>query len=201
MSSEFRYFAHPHEFAHFAATPAICEFCGEARPHYSGRFYGSEKGSKNICEACLAGGRLETLNFTLNHGDSGALQRQLSEAHPELSAEEIERIAHERTVELEKRTPARLTWQDLDWPVHCGDYCRYIKEIGQPELVALASDGDGPAYLAAHAPDIEDIEFARDVWGGVRPDAPTDAAQVYSVGVYLFTCLVCGEHVILWDCD
>jgi uncharacterized protein CbrC (UPF0167 family) len=120
---------------------------------------------------------------------------------PGLSAAERDRIAHERTVEVEARTPSLQTWQDFDWPAHCGDYCRYIKEIGQPELAALALDGDGPAYLAAHASDISDIEHAREVWEGIRPDAPTDISESYSVGVYLFSCLICGEHIVMWDCD
>ncbi|HEX5572371.1 MAG TPA: CbrC family protein, partial [Ktedonobacterales bacterium] len=134
-------------------------------------------------------------------GDIAALRRHLATTHPEMSEAEIERVARQRTIEVETRTPSPQTWQYFDWPAHCGDYCRYIKEVGQPELLALAADGDGPAYLAAHASDISDIEHAREVWEGIRPDAPTDISQAYSVGVYLFTCLVCGEHVLLWDCD
>ena len=201
MSIEFRYFAHPHEFAHFSPTPATCDFCGELRPYYSGPFFGLDDERETICEECLAGGRLEPLEMATNSGDIAALRRHLATTHPEMSEAEIERVARQRTIEVETRTPSPQTWQYFDWPAHCGDYCRYIKEVGQPELLALAADGDGPAYLAAHASDISDIEHAREVWEGIRPDAPTDISQAYSVGVYLFTCLVCGEHVLLWDCD
>lgn len=178
--------------------PAI--FCGELRPNFS-PFLGISKGRKVICETCLASGRLDSLNVILNGSDSGTLLRQLAELHPEMSREKIERIARERTVELETRTPSPRTWQDFTWPIHCGDYCCYIKEIGQPELVALAPDGDGPAYFTAHSPDISDIAHAHEVWADIRPDAPLDVERVFSVGVYLFTCLACGEHIILWDCD
>lgn len=43
MSIEFRYFAHPHEFAHFSATPTTCDFCGKLRPYYSGPFFGLDE--------------------------------------------------------------------------------------------------------------------------------------------------------------
>lgn len=203
MSVEFRYFAYPHEFASFSTTPAKCDFCGEERPHYSGSFYGPDDERETICEECLVSGRLEPLEMTTNSGNIATLRRQLSELRPELSAEERERVARERTAEVEARTPSLQTWQYFDWPVHCGDYCQYIKEVGQPELAAIAPDGDGPSYLVAHASGwgITNIELARKVWEDIRPDTPTDISGAYSVGIYLFACLSCGEHIIMWDCD
>jgi hypothetical protein len=55
--------------------------------------------------------------------------------------------------------------------------------------------------LVAHAPDIADMAHAMEVWEGVRPDVPLDGRVAYSIGIYLFQCLNCGECVLLWDCD
>lgn len=201
MSITFRYFAQPHAFSNYTIQPAPCGFCGELRPYYAGPFFGPDDDRERICEECVANGRLEAADLTLNEGDIAALRTQLAERRPDLAQEDIERMAHERSAEVNARTPAPQTWQDLFWPAHCGDYCRYLKEVGQPEIFALAPDGDGPAYLLAHADGVDDIEHARDVWEGVRPDAPRDASLAYSQGVYLFECLTCGEHLMTWDCD
>ncbi|HEX8996066.1 MAG TPA: CbrC family protein [Ktedonobacterales bacterium] len=200
MTAAFRYFARPHTFSGYSAQPMLCAFCGEERLCYPGPFLGLTD-EEAICEDCLVSGRLQGADLTTNNGDARALRRQLRERHPELSEAEVERLSRERTDEIEARTPSPLTWQDFLWPAHCGDYCRYIKEVGQPEIIALASDGDGPAYLLTHADMVSDLEHAREVWEGVRPDAPSDLTISYSVGVYLFECLVCGERILLWDCD
>ncbi len=200
MDASFRYFAYPHDFSSYTAQPKRCEFCGETRPCYAGPFVGPTD-EETVCEECLASGRLQRANLTTNNGEIRALRRQLTELHPDLSEVEIERIAQERTEELEARTPSPLTWQDFLWPAHCGDYCKYLKEVGQPEILALAPEKDGPAYLVAHADMISDMEHAREVWEAIRLDTPRDATDSYSLGVHLFACLVCGERILLWDCD
>lgn len=121
--------------------------------------------------------------------------------HPELSEDERESLARRRTAELEQRTPHIVTWQGLFWPAHCGDYCRYIKEVGQLELTRLAPDGDGTAFFASHSPDVDSLVHAREVRDTIRPEALESGTAAYSVGVYLFPCLECGEYVVRWDCD
>lgn len=200
MAATCRYFAHPHQFSTYREEPGRCDLCGREEPRYDGAYYGSQN-IEFICEQCLATGRLKDLDISTNEGDIGALRAQLRELQPQLSDEEREQLVRERTAELEHRTPQIMTWQDWFWPAHCGDYCQFIKEVGQPEITRLSPDGDGPAFLAAHADDITDLEQAKDVWTGVRPDIPIHNKVTYSLGVYLFRCLVCGEHVLRWDCD
>ena len=154
-----------------------------------------------VCEDCLAAGRLQDFDVTTNEGDVGALREQLQQSHPELGDSDLERLSDERRAELEYRTPHMVTWQDSFWPAHCGDYCRFIKEVGRPGLTQLSPEGDGTAFFATHAPDVADLDHAREVWEGIRPDPPLDGRVAYSVGVYLFRCLTCGEPVLLWDCD
>lgn len=200
MAATFRYFAHPHQFSTYREEPAQCELCGHSGPGYAGPFYGP-RDLDFICEECLAIGRLVDIGVSTNQGDNAALRAQLREVQPRLRDEEHEQLVRGRTVELEYQTPHLVTWQDFFWPAHCGDYCHFIKEVGQPELALLAPDGDGPSFLVAHAPDIADMAHAMEVWEGVRPDVPLDGRVAYSIGIYLFQCLNCGECVLLWDCD
>jgi hypothetical protein len=149
----------------------------------------------------MAIGRFSGVHCSTNDGDRETLRRQLLQNCPDLETPEIEALVQERTAELECRTPRLITWQSFIWPAHCGDYCRYIKEVGQPDLIKLAPDGNGPAFLAAHALDVDDLEYAQEIWEGIRPDSPIDNHTDFSVGVYLFQCLHCQRYIILWDCD
>lgn len=200
MIARFRYFRAAHQFSTYQETPQRCDMCGREGMGYAGPFYGI-RNIEFVCEDCLLTGRLQEYNITTNEGDMAALRQQLHALHPHLSDAERERLAHERTIELEHRTPHLVTWQDFFWPAHCGDYCRFVKEVGKPELTQLSPDGDGEAFLAAHAHDITDNTQAHAVWESIRPDIPTDGHAAYSVGVYLFRCLNCGEHVLLWDAE
>jgi uncharacterized protein CbrC (UPF0167 family) len=200
VAATFRYFERPHQFSTYTAEPRTCDICGRVGPGYVGPFYGLVR-LAFVCEECLSAGRLAAYDTTANRGDRAALDQWLRQRAQALSAEERRTLVRERTAELEHRTPHLTTWQDFFWPAHCGDYCTFIKEVGQPELSALAPDGDGVTFLASHARDVADLEHAREVWSGVRPDAPEDGTVAYSLGVYLFQCLVCQEYVVLWDCD
>lgn len=200
MTTTFRYFAHPHQFSTYREEPAQCNLCGRSRPGYAGPFYGP-RDIEFVCEECLATGRLKGLDIATNQGDIDSLREQVRGFHQQLRDDECERLVRDRTAELEHQTPSHITWQDFFWPAHCGDYCCFIKEVGQPELARLAPDGNGPEFLATHASDITDIESAREVWAGIRPDIPLDSHLSYSLGVYLYHCLICSEHVLLWDCD
>jgi len=103
---------------------------------------------------------------------------------------------------LEHRTPHLVTWQSFLWPAHCGDYCCFVKEVGKPDLNELAPDGDGQAFFGSHLYGrLADSTDASAVWEGIRPDSPNDNSVAYDIGVYLFQCLHCGAHVILWDCS
>lgn len=201
MAVEYHYFARPHDFSTFKPEPRRCDLCGERRAGYDAGGFLGRRDVDVVCEVCLSSGRVQDAGIITNDGDSTTLCGQLAQMRRDLSEEAIKALADERTAELEGRTPHVPTWQYLLWPAHCGDYCRYLKEVGQPEIVSLAPDGDGPAFLVAHTPDIDDIEHACEVWKDIRPDAPQNLGVTYSVGAYLFQCLTCGEYVLLWDCD
>jgi uncharacterized protein CbrC (UPF0167 family) len=98
---------------------------------------------------------------------------------------------------VEERTPGVETWQDFDWPAHCGDFCRFEREVGQAELTALASDGDGHRFFREH---VYDGHLAGLEWEHFPPSAPSPEAA-YSVGIYLFRCVECERPILLWDAD
>jgi uncharacterized protein CbrC (UPF0167 family) len=200
MSTRFRYFEHPHQFSTYQDEPQQCEVCGREQPGYTGPFYGLQD-VEFVCEECLATGRLQEHDITTNEGNATALREHLRALHPDLSDEEMKQLAQERTVELEQRTPHVVTWQDFFWPALCGDYRRFIQEVGKPDLIRLSPDGNGMTFFAAHTRDIADLDHAREVWDGIRADSPADGRVAYSVGVYLFRCLTCEEPILLWDCD
>jgi uncharacterized protein CbrC (UPF0167 family) len=121
---------------------------------------------------------------------------------PDIDRDQINDLVRQRTMELSQRTPHLETWQDFFWPVHCGDYCCFIKEVGKPDLDELAPDSDGLKFFDEHLREEHaGITNASDVWNAIRPDSPKDNSTAYSVGGYLFQCLHCEKYVIHWDCD
>ncbi len=191
----FRYFQHPHEFSTYTKEPQLCDFCGEERPGYAGPYYG-QNDIEFVCEACLIQGRLTEAGASTNEG-SRLIRNQLQLYHPELSPEQREALVIQRIDELEYRTPSLVTWNDIEWPGHCGDYCRFIKIAGRPDIVALAGGRDAKAFFYAHLMG----RAHPDWWADIRPDSPRNNEVAYSMEVYLFQCLECGEYRLITDME
>lgn len=191
----FRYFRQPHEFSTFSQTPQVCELCGKTRTGYCGPFYGVNS-IEFVCEQCLVNGSLADKDAFTNDGNLKELLVQLESQFSGLPKTEIDKMAKAKNRELLCCTPHLITWQDFNWPVHCGDYCCFLKEVGQPELLAIAPEGQVHKLFKSN----NDDNF-KNWWPNVRPDAPKDNATAYSIGVYLFQCLNCKEYVVFWDCD
>jgi uncharacterized protein CbrC (UPF0167 family) len=198
--SAFRYFCHPHQFSTYSEEPRTCETCGETQPGYKGPFYGAAR-VEFVCEECLVAGRLAEIDVSTSIGDPEALGDQLREIYPGLDETEVEARTCRQTDELEHRTPRLITWQDLSWPTHCGDYCRFIKEVGRPDLNELSPDGNGRLFLGKHLRGDIDPADVGEIWERIRPNSPKDSSVAYAIGVYLFQCLECGECTILWDLE
>lgn len=193
----FRYFAEPHAYSTYTPERHVCDSCGRNLPGYRGPFYGIRH-VEFICEDCLVSGALLRLEQQTNDGDVTTLRRQLAVRRPDLSESGREKIVADRTDELEHRTPLIVTWQDLTWPAHCGDYCRFLKEAGKPDLEGLAAPGNGKSFFVKHLyePVDTDLDY---LWECVRPDSPKDGQDPYDLGVWLFQCLGCSDYVLLFD--
>jgi uncharacterized protein CbrC (UPF0167 family) len=193
--TNFRYFRSPHHFSTYTAEPQRCHFCGEARPGYAGPFIG-EADIRFVCELCLTDGRLADADAAANDGDWDKLYQQLEDIHYRLHDEEIQMLAEPLRDELEQRTPPLPAWQDWPWPAHCGDFCEYIKEAGQPDLLAVAAPEGQPRLFGAK----DDAAF-REWWNGIRPDSPEDNATSHALAVYLFQCRHCNTFMVEWDAE
>jgi uncharacterized protein CbrC (UPF0167 family) len=201
----YRYFRLPHQFSHFLFEPRRCDICGWVRGVYEMTLRGeaeATEGIRYVCDKCLSNGKLVERGAWVNLANMKSLRADLARHQPELSPDDNEWLARERTVEVEQRTPHPLTWQDLFWPAHCGDYCRYEREVGKPDVLALADDRDIISFIEdglhddAHA-----AASAQTIWETIRPDSPKGLAPAYDIGVYLFQCLVCDRYLLLWDAN
>lgn len=121
----------------------------------------------------MASGALSVLGHHTNDPDVAALRRQLVELRPDLSESERDEVVAQRTDELTHRTPHLVTWQDLTWPAHFADYCRFLKEAGKLDLDRLAAPEDGKYFLAAKLYGGLDTNLD-DLWSAVRPDSPKE---------------------------
>ncbi len=198
-----RYFRRPHQFSNFLLEPRRCDLCGVIRHVYRMVLHGdpeATKGIRHVCDQCLSSGVLVERNLELNEGNIGALREQLSALHPDYSAEGIEVIARPLSVEVNQRTPHPSTWQHFFWPAHCGDYCRYEREAGKPDLLALAGDRDVITFIEDCLQENDrSMTDTHDLWESLRPDSPKGITPAYDIGVYLFQCLTCDQYILLWD--
>ena len=145
----YRYFANPHAFSDYSAEAKRCDLCSEERAGYNGSFYGTAD-IEFVCEECLVGGRLQDMGSRTNEADVVSLRKQWRGLFPDHCEAQFESLVRRRTEEIEYCTPGVVTWQDYAWPAHCGDYCRYIKEVGLPDLECLSSDGNPRKFFQEH---------------------------------------------------
>jgi uncharacterized protein CbrC (UPF0167 family) len=101
--------------------------------------------------------------------------------------------AEEARTEVEERTPGFSTWQDWDWPVHCGDGMQYL---GTPAAGELRSYPDAFEALVA---EIRELRWARE--GDAAEEFADTLGPDRGAVAYLFRCLGCGTHRAAWDMD
>jgi uncharacterized protein CbrC (UPF0167 family) len=199
----FRYHRRPHDFSCYSKELRTCDLCGELSAGYQGGVFYGDIDIEFVCEKCLITGKLAEKQVFTNSGNLHELKIQIRERQPNLSILEVERLAQTKDGELIHRTPPVITWQNLIWPIHCADYCCFIKEVGKPDILKIVPEGK--AHSLFHSRD--DKRFSSDseeFWQwfeDIRPDSPSDNSVAYSIGVYLYQCLICQEYVALWDCD
>ena len=199
MPQIFRYFRSPRSFAPFVSEPRECTLCHITKLGYNGPYFGREE-LDFACEDCIANGSLVAAGFSTNEGDEPSVRGGLTIANREQSLDFIRAEAARRTLVLAAHTPHASTWQPFAWPVHCSDYCCYLKEAGQVDILGLSSN-DSVAFLATHLGVGYSIGSASDLWHMMRPDSPNDLSEPWSTSFYLFQCLDCSDHVVLWDSD
>jgi uncharacterized protein len=193
-SAAFRYVLNPFDRLSFDWTDELrsCGVCGRSASGYEGPYTG-QRDCDFACMECITSGKLEAAGLSTNEGDVAALRNQLAAMQPG----ERDRIVRERTGELEFRTPPLITWQDILWPAHCGDYCRFEGEVGLRELSSLSAEGDGWEYFLEHV----DEPVPEDLGPDDLPEQLSEDGRASSLAVYHFRCLGCAQSVIRWDLD
>lgn len=159
---EFRFHPGAAEDGTIVASEETCAGCDRTRGFIvSSLLYSADvPGGARFCPWCVADGTaVARFGGTFNDVEPGA--------------------AEASAAEVEQRTPSFPTWQDWDWPVHCGEPASYR---GQPTAAELRADPEARAAL-------EDFDDALlDGLGG-------------GVVAYRFACSRCGASVMRWDAD
>ena len=191
----FTYFKNPTQpLSSWTEEAKACHFCSELKPGFSNGYSGPED-LEHLCEGCLRSGRLSEIEMSSCSGDEKSLRAQLAAARPALDDAALSALVKSRTAELEHSTPHLQTWQDLDWPAHCGDYCQFVEEVGKPELTELAGEEDPIEWFCRNT-----WETCPDVWEAVRDlSAREHPDQSYDLTVYRFLCRECAATVLHWD--
>lgn len=231
--SPFRYFHNPYKYHAYSKERQECDVCHQNFSGYEVKgLYGAEAICDEInfiCEKCLTEGKLRSLGCSTNSGNPTILRQQLENSlrlikpFPRLSDEEIKKLVKEKTEEIEYRTPRIYSFKSFNWPVHCGDYCCFIGEMGKEELNILSSNKNGRAFL-------DEILFERDIlidphyfktgitkkrldqvykeaeeylnwlWEYIPEHAPRKKTDPVSC-LLLFQCLHCNQYLAILDLD
>ena len=198
----FKYFDNPELFVGFRDTETICDTCGQSKLCFDAEsFYGSED-LTSICPECLSSGKLIDIDSYTCDGDIKNLVGQLKQLNPSLANDEIQEIAEQKTIELEKTTPHLITWQDWSWPCAEGDYCKFIGYGSKPFYKNLAKDISVEEFFKAS---FYEPEFYNDgLWTDALPDKLIkdykDSSQ-YGTLFYVFKSLNSDKIITTWDCD
>jgi uncharacterized protein CbrC (UPF0167 family) len=106
-------------------------------------------------------------------------------SYPEWSTERIDEYVSEAVDTLSRTPPVRWIQSNL-WPVHHGDFCRYIGEWDQEKLTEDAKADDGRSYLSSILEDSSSVEDVDGLWASIG-DGWTE--------VFVFECLKCGRRI------
>ena len=198
----FKYFDRPDLFIGLTNTETACDICKQNKFCFDAEgFYGNGE-LTSICPECLSSGKLINLNSFTCNGDIKALTEQLKLINPNLTGEEIQIIANQKTLELEKTTPQLITWQDWGWPCSDGDYCKFIGYGSKPLYKELAKEI--PIEVFFKTSFYEPEYYNDDLWADAVPDEIInnyeDISQ-FGTLFYVFKSLSSNKIITMWDCD
>lgn len=136
----FRYYKHPEVNA--MMTQVECQSCGTDKFCLEGEYFDRGNSVVSVCLNCLARGKI-TVNiqdFLINR-----IKNHLAENCTDCQGSIIEQV--KVCVDELSRTPPVPWIQYNDWPVCCNDFCMYLGEWSQKEIVERSKDVDPEAYL------------------------------------------------------
>ena len=147
----------------FAQSEEVCDACERARGWIADCVvYTALADEVFVCPWCIADGTAATrFEGTFNEVEATV-------------PEDLRAI-------VEQRTPGIESWQDWDWPGHCGEPAIYL---GQPRAGQMPPEA--VAFLRAQG-------MAQDLIDTLDPEA--------SATGYLFQCARCSQLLVRWDAD
>jgi uncharacterized protein CbrC (UPF0167 family) len=200
-----KYFQSPEKFAIFHEGIVKCDICHTVARCFDASFFYGENSLDAVCADCLSSGKLGDIDSSTCQGDIGELKRQLRFINPSLQPAEIDRIATEKTLELEKTTPPVITWQDWDWPCADGDYCNFIGYGSRVLYEKLATNGDGKKLFSDSIYyNQEDETDAEELWDesmSLHEINNNDEAEALGVLFYVFKSMKSNKIVTVWDLE
>jgi len=200
----FKYFDKPQLFTSFTDKETECGICGKKTKCLDATlFYGTAELAA-ICPQCLSEGKLYELDIYTCEGDIEELENQLKKIKPGSNTAEIEKLAKEKTTELEKTTPHLITWQDWPWPCADGDYCRFIG-FGSKKFYSQIANRNEAKELFKQSlyHTIRDISDVGELWDEMNQEEIKnhDDSANYSTLFYVFKSLHSDKIVTVWDTD
>ncbi|MFT3910788.1 MAG: CbrC family protein [Ferruginibacter sp.] len=202
---QFKYFEQPELFSSYIDETSDCDFCNSNTKCFDASTFIGEDSIKAICGDCLAGGKLHDKDISTCNGDITTLKQQLKKLNAELSSQQIDQLAIEKTNELEKTTPPLISWQDWDWPAAGGDYCIFIGYGSVPLYTKLAGKADPMKFFARSLYEkLDDPDEAEMLWDESMPEKEIknyEESSECSTLFYVFKSLHTNKIVTIWDED
>ena len=162
---KFKYLDNSEKFLEFSENGVVCDCCGKSTNLYTNNMYTS-KDINAICVDCIVSGDA-CEKFDGEFNTVSVIDNQ------------------DATDELTYRTPMLSTFQEIDWPACCNDFCKYLR--------------------VCTAEDMED----EDLWEEIEETFDEDEEE-YSIDevremnpsyLLLYKCEICGKHHIKIDVD
>ena len=201
----FKYFDNPEVFIGFLEDETTCDICGEIKLCFDAQSFIGEDAISSICSECLATGKLLEKELFTCEGDISELKRQIREINPAMGDDEIDVLAENKTLELEKTTPHLVTWQDWNWPCADGDYCKFIGYGSKPFYDVLALDGNGrKLFENSIYYELRDDSDIEQLWNEELPEKSINnyaESNNFSTVFYVFKSLISEKIITIWDCN
>lgn len=183
MEYKFKYFQDPLKYARYVEEP--CEICGSTNLCLNGDYLERNDELESVCLDCLVEGKV-VVQFPSFLYDR--LSAEVKRFNPKLGEDDIRSVVKGIFSILEKTPP--VPWiQYNDWPVCCGDFMLFLRELEREDFNNFAGNGNGKEILLNMLDDetknrIESLEILWDELGD------------YSIA-YQFECFRCNKTKVV----
>lgn len=180
---QFKYNPNAYKIGIFEEEKGICSICDKERTiRYVSSFYSIEE-PNYICPWCIQDGSAAK-KYDGNFNDYASIEGIVLD---EDSFQVRSMLISEKTmIEITKKTPSYISWQQQVWLVHCNEPCFFIdyadNKTIQPLWEELKDDIENKIGM--------DIELIKN-----------HLTKNGSLVGYLFQCVKCGQHRLHVDCD